>query len=229
MVTRNRIYCGFVNIQSVGNRTVELRELLNEGKLDVLAIGETWLDKYDCAKIKEMTPMTHTFMHIPRGHKRGGGVGLFISNRFTRIKLFDTQRFSTFEHMQLNLMLGHNQVLTFIVVYRLSDTNKNLFIEEFTIYLVSLDRTHNRIYINGDFNLWVDDDQDRYARKFLNLMASHHFVNEVSGGTSRFGHTLDLVFGVSDVGKILELNVDHDFSISSSHKMITYTINVKKS
>ena len=167
-------------------------------------------------------------MHIPRGHKRGEGVGLFISNRLTNIKMFDTQRFSTFEHMQLSLMLGHNQVLTFIVVYRHPETNKNLFIEEFTIYLESLDHTHNKIYINGDFNLWVDNDQDRYARNFLNLMVSHHFVNEVSGSTSRSGHTLDLVFGVSDVGKILELKVDPDFSISLSHKIITYRIDVKK-
>ena len=50
----------------------------------------------------------------------------------------------------------------------------------------------------------MDDNQDRYARNFLNLMASHHFVNKVSGSTSRSGHTLDLVFGVSDVGRILE-------------------------
>ena len=85
MDTRNKVYCGFVNIQSVGDKTVELRELINESELDVLAIAETWLDKYDCAKIKEMTPLTHTFMHLPRGHKRSRGVGLFISNRFTHI------------------------------------------------------------------------------------------------------------------------------------------------
>ena len=142
--------------------------------------------------------------------------------------MFDTQRFSTFEHMQLSFMLDHNQVFTFIVVYRPPEINKNLSIEEFTIYLESLDRTHNRIYINGDFNLWVNDDQDRYARNFLNLMASHNFVNKISGSTSRSNHTLDLVFGVSDVGKILEPKVNPNFSISPSHKMITYTIDVKK-
>ena len=61
----------------MGNKTVELRELINESELDVMAIAETWLGKYDCAKIKKMTSLTHTFMHLPRGHSRGGRAGFF--------------------------------------------------------------------------------------------------------------------------------------------------------
>ena len=39
--------CAFVNIQSVGNKTIQIREMLNEQSLDVLAISETWLSVYD--------------------------------------------------------------------------------------------------------------------------------------------------------------------------------------
>lgn len=39
-------------------------------KLDVLAFVEAWLHEYDRAKICEMTPPTHSFMHIPRVNKR---------------------------------------------------------------------------------------------------------------------------------------------------------------
>ena len=64
--------CGFINIQSVGNKTLEIRELINERKYDILSLAETWLNEYDKAIITEMTPHTHSFLHIPR-QGRGGG------------------------------------------------------------------------------------------------------------------------------------------------------------
>lgn len=54
------IQCGFVNIQSVGNKTVELRELIAEKSYDVLGIAETWLNESDKSKIVEMTLLTHS-------------------------------------------------------------------------------------------------------------------------------------------------------------------------
>ena len=71
--------CALVNIQSVGNKTYEIRDYVNDNKLDVLMLTETWLHKIDSAKIKEMTPETHTFLHVPKEDRRGGGVGIFIS------------------------------------------------------------------------------------------------------------------------------------------------------
>ena len=54
MVTRNLIKCALVNIQSVGNKTCEIRDFINDDKLDVLVLTETWLNLYDNAKIKEI-------------------------------------------------------------------------------------------------------------------------------------------------------------------------------
>ena len=67
--------CALVNIQSVGNKTCEIRDYINDNKLDVLVLTETWLNNSDSAKIKEMTPDTHMFLHVPRGDRRGGGRG----------------------------------------------------------------------------------------------------------------------------------------------------------
>ena len=75
MATSNgsSLNCALVNIQSVGNKTHELRDYINDNKLDVLMLTETWLHKIETAKIKEMTPDTHTFLHVPREDGRGGG------------------------------------------------------------------------------------------------------------------------------------------------------------
>ena len=67
--------CALVNIQSVENKTYELRDYINDNKLDVLMLTETWLHKIETAKIKEMTPDMHTFLHVPREDGRGGEVG----------------------------------------------------------------------------------------------------------------------------------------------------------
>ena len=51
-----------MNIQSVGNKTCEIRDYINDNKLDILMLTEAWLNNYDSAKIREMTPDTHTFL-----------------------------------------------------------------------------------------------------------------------------------------------------------------------
>ena len=71
----NDVYlnCGYVNIQSIGNKTLQIRELLNEKGFDILALSETWLNSADSSRITEMTPPTHSFYHIPREDGRGEG------------------------------------------------------------------------------------------------------------------------------------------------------------
>ena len=73
--------CGLINIQSVGNKTIKIRNLINELELDVLLLTETWLQGNisDSSRIKELKPYTHNFYHIPRKTKGGGGVGAVVS------------------------------------------------------------------------------------------------------------------------------------------------------
>ena len=78
--------CALVNIQSFGSKTFEIWGYIIDDKLDVLVLTETWLNTHDKAKIRDMTPDTHMFLHVPREDKKRGGVGLFISNSFSKIK-----------------------------------------------------------------------------------------------------------------------------------------------
>ena len=150
MDTRNisNLYCGFINIQSVGNKTIKLRELIKDNSLDVLALAETWLNELDSAKIQERTPSTHIFMHLPKIGKRGGNVDLFVLNRFTQIKLVASQKFNTFEHIALSFLISSNQRIIFIVVYRPPQTSCPSFIDEFSAYLKNFDHmTEKFLYV----------------------------------------------------------------------------------
>lgn len=64
--------------QSIGNKTLSIHDLITENDLDILVVTETQLKNYDAAEICEMMPVTHTFLHVLREARRGGGVGVFF-------------------------------------------------------------------------------------------------------------------------------------------------------
>ena len=70
--------CELINIQSVCNKTMNIRELINDNKFDILAVSETWLSNVDLSVITEMMPPTHTFLHTPREGEMRGGWSWFI-------------------------------------------------------------------------------------------------------------------------------------------------------
>ena len=91
---------------SVGNKTCEIRDYINDNKLDILMLTETWLNNYDSAKIREMTLDTHTFLHVSRGDRRRGGVGIFTSKSFSKIRKEKVPKTDNFELMQASCIYG---------------------------------------------------------------------------------------------------------------------------
>ena len=221
--------CGLVNIQSVGNKTLEVRELLGEQELDLFAIVETWLNEIDSAKIAEMTPMTHTFLHVPRIGIQGGGVGMFISKMFSHVRMKKSTQYMTFEHMEISLKCNGIPLL-FLIIYR-TPPRRNVpnFLEEFELLMEQIDRISQTVYIVGDFNLWMDDPSDREANLFKELLQNHQLVNNVWPITSTTGHTLDLVITDDTNTSISDLAVEECNTISPIHKMITFRLSLPKS
>lgn len=74
-----KMKCGLLYVQSVRNKTFEIRNVINDEDLDIFAITETWLSHIDSAVINELTPDTHNFFHNPRCGQWGGRVGLFLT------------------------------------------------------------------------------------------------------------------------------------------------------
>lgn len=161
--------CGLVNIQSVGNKTIEIRELLNEREFDVMAITETWLNNFDSAKINEMTPPTHTFLHMPREGRVGGGVGLFTSNALSHLKMLKRINVNSFEYIEVNFKC-QNQWVSFVVVYRPPSSCIGLFMNAFSALLELINMVSFKVFIVGDFNIWMDDPDDLDKIRFCELL-----------------------------------------------------------
>lgn len=153
--SQSNLICGFVNIQSVGNKTIEIRVLIVEKSFDILALAETWLSAHDKAKIHEMTSNTHLFT-CSQSKQGGGGVGILINNELPQIKLLSLPKFDTFESMAVSFLVNGNHKQIFVVVYRPPQTSRAVFIEEFTTYLEHFDNAKDSIFICGDFNFKID-------------------------------------------------------------------------
>ena len=226
MESSSRVKCSLINIQSVGNKTIKIRNLINEMKLDLCLLTETWLQGNisDNSKIMEMTPCTHNFYHIPRKDKTGGGVGVFVSKTFTKVSIKNEMIFETFEYIYLQLT-RNNRVIKIISLYRPPGSNKMKFIEEFSVLVDMVDDIRNAI-IGGDFNCWMDDDDDRMAKELKEVFEMFNLVNRVLVPTSVGGHTLDLAICGRDSNLIRNLEVEPDFEISKTHKLVTFDVNI---
>ena len=226
--------CGLINIQSVGNKTMKIRNLVNEEKLDLLMLTETWLkgDIGDSSKIKELTPKTHYFYHSPRKGKIGGGVGLVVSKSFSKINIKNQLTFQTFEHMNVEILNNNNKVINLTILYRPPTINgkkkEKEFIEEFSNYLDTLNFANNT-FICGDFNIWLDNISDKYTSEFHELLDQHNLTNSVSEPTTDSGHIIDLVIHHNEQRIIKNIEVEPECAISPFHKMIIFDIDMKKS
>ena len=220
------IRAGLLNVQSVGNKTHQIRDLINTNKLDIFMLTETWLSAMDSAKIAEMSPATHAFFHVPREGRTGGGVGIFITNSFKHIRLEKVNICSSFEHMKVSFRLGAQRFVC-VVVYRPPGLDVGLFLTEFESVLETLDTVSENILVCGDFNIWMDDKENRYSVAFSELLDSYQLQNGVMAPTSVSGHVLDLVIFDSVHNLIENIKVDEVCTISPVHRYVSFEIPVE--
>ena len=224
-LSRHGYKCGVLNIQSVRNKTFDVCDLIKEEGLDIFALTETWLNEYEYAVINEMTPVTHSFIHVPRSNRQGGGVGIFLSNSFNKIRKVGTERCESFELLRVDCEINSNK-MTILVIYRPPGLSVRQFIDEFREYLDTLDMVSANILICGDFNIRVNNPGERYVTEFIDTMNSFNLINSVDKPTSAGGHIIDLVFSDGDKELINNLQVDEICSLSPVHKLITFTIRI---
>ena len=229
MDSNMKLKYGLINIQSVGNKTTKIRNLINEQEFDVFLLTETWLQGNisDSSRIKEMKPCTHNFYHIPRKNKIGGGVGAFVSKSFTSVTIKDELMFESFEYIDLELKMK-NKVLEVILIYKPPDSSKRKFIEEFST-LLEMVNDINKTIISGDFNLWMDDEENNYVTEFKELLDSFNTVNGVTSPTSISGHIIDLVIYCSSSDIVSDIEVEPDFGYCNVHKLVTFSVDMNKS
>ena len=183
-----------LNTRSIRNKSTAIKEFVLESKIDILALTETWLDDCDEYSIRDIIPANYVFKHIDRA-SRGGGVGLLYNKAFV-FKFKRRYSFKSFEIIDMTMTISNP--VRIVVVYRPPPSTQNgltheIFFTEFRSFLEQLNNDTGRIILSGDFNFHVDDKNNIYTKKFLDLITIFNLKQHVNDATHVSNHTLDLI------------------------------------
>ncbi|XP_068229711.1 uncharacterized protein [Palaemon carinicauda] len=208
------------NAQSILGHILEIQLMLEEQKIDILCISETWLYPY----------ISDTFIHIPEyniyreDHGRGGGVCLYIRNylKVTELK-FGIEKQEGVEDKWVSVQ--HRKFPSIIVgcVYRhpkAAVTSFNYISDVFKEVILR----NKPIFIYGDFN----DDLLKKENKLGKLIKNLRFdqiVDKPTRITSTSASLIDLVITNS---KYMIRKSEVTPSSIADHENILTLLNVRK-
>ena len=230
-VSRSYISCCvqlcLLNVISVKNKAMIMKDYVVDNDIDIMALAETWLrpGNTDDVEVGYLCPTGYRFLHVPRSHSRGGGVGvLFKDNLNINSSMCDT--FQSFEFMDVRPR--SLQCIRILVIYRPPDNNSCLlFFEEFSRLLEQIAAEPSGcLLITGDFNFHMDDPDNANAKRFADLLESYDLKQHVNCGTHTSGHTLDLVITRSDDSLIKDTKVKDP--VISDHLAINCVLSILK-
>ncbi len=233
---------GHWNARSMNEKVVSICDLIIEYNLDILIITESWLkgnqfDDHINSDLATTLP-NYSMCHVPRP-THGGGVYAIVRNGF-QVSENATCAVNSFEHMDLSISHG-SSVMRLFAIYRPPPSTENkltsrMFLTEFSTFVEEIPSIPHSVILIGDFNVHVDDNSDREAIAFCDILESVGLQQHIHEPTHRDGHTLDLLITrksencVRDTSIISGLPSDHkavlaslDFSRpGTSKKLVAY-------
>ena len=137
----------------------------------------------------------YTLLSKTRSHKRGGGVGLYISDRLnyeTRDDLIAVTEECPFEWLFIEAEVDNNAIVMIGIVYKPPDTNVNIFNENFNDLLISNER--KKCIIMAAFNIdLLKIDTDGQTTDFIHGMFASAFYPTISRPTIVTQQTATLI------------------------------------
>ena len=191
-----------LNVRSIREKGLIVKDFTVEHDLDALIITETWLrpGNVDAIALGTLCPSGYRFLHVPRITETfGGGIG-FLFKESLAVNTNVCETFKSFELMDISLKGA--KAVRILCVYRPPDESAYaLFYEEFSRLLEHiLAGWSGDLLIAGDFNFHLDDLNNRHAKRFVDILDGFGLQQHVKGPTHKKGHTLDLIITRSVVG-----------------------------
>ena len=105
-----------------------------------------------------------------------------------------TTEYSSFEYAFVTLTLQSKKCVILVCVYRKQEVVFNVFNDEFTVFMDKILNKGEIMLLVGDFNVWVDCEDDADATKLSTLMNAYGLTQIIQEATHREGHTLDHIY-----------------------------------
>ena len=203
--------------------------------------GESWFDAKSGVFSKTIKDTGYELHHAHRENKRGGGVVIMYKKHVcAKNGEASSSQYLSFEYAYVTFTLKSKRRIVLVCVYRNQEISFAIFHDEFSSFMEKIYKKGDAAVLVGDFNVWVDVEDNAEANKLLTLMNAYGLNQIVQEPTHRSGHTLDQIY-VNDMQVTIEhqvinetmgLTTDH-FPIlvgipSANKQQKTHTITYRK-
>jgi len=183
---------GWLNVQSLRNKTDVINAAITERSLDVLALTETWHTASDDTCLRLATPPGYATVDAARTSRRGGGVAVIFRQQWKAATL-PLPVCSTFEVIAVRLTTKTGQFIVVDLYRPGSERLSTQFFDDLSAVLETLVVYSCPVLVGGDFNIPAQLVDDPGVRHLSDLLTSFDMVQHVRGATHRAGNTLDLI------------------------------------
>ena len=219
----NGLSIGLLNCRSAVSKTALLHNAVDELKLDVLAVTETWIkdDHPDTIKL-DLCPPGYSVTHTHRSTvKTGGGVALLVRSHIKLRRIHFNGSYRSFEVLAVHLSVNSIR-LNIIVLYR-PPASAN-FLNEFEVMLDEAVALPGKLFLCGDFNSPSTTTTGQLNPQLSDLIVGMDMIQHVSGPTHNRGGLLDLIITPAQPVFVGPVAVN-DLGISD-HYMISTTLTI---
>ena len=189
---------GWLNAQSLRNKTDAVSELNGDRSLDVLALTETWHTDSDDVCLRLATPPGYAVADVARSPCRAGGGVAVIYRQHLKCCRVTLPACGTFEAICVRLTSARNQVVLLNIYRPGSEKTSVQFFDELSAVLETLVIYACPVVIGGYFNVRYQLANDPDSRCLSGVLSSFDMVQHVGGATHRCSNTLDLVMTFAD-------------------------------
>nr|CAH7717452.1 unnamed protein product [Callosobruchus chinensis] len=210
-----------INVRSLQGKLDDTKNVLNNNRIDILAIGETWLDSRIETTFVNIDG--YTFLRRDRG-SRGGGVGLYISNSL-KFKIIPSS--SDIEQLWVSIHTSMRDIICG-VVYRPPLQELVNFLDHLELSFAKALGISKHVFCLGDFNVdYANPGTSSYnlLEQFMENFEVAQLITDFTRVSENSSTLIDLILTtsrclVSDSGVQNCHFSDHDmiFSISSLPK-----------
>ena len=196
-----KIMLDVLNGQSAKNKVDRIHDVIIEHDIDILTLTERWLTsaRKDEFFVKSLAISGYKLYSVPRkGSKGYGGVAIMYKFNLKVNARSSANGGETFQYCEI-LFQNDFKYLNVIVMYRPPPSKKNIFtanmfMGEFNKFMVDHLDSAGELILVGDLNFHLDKPSYPESKKFLSLLESLHFTQNVSSATHRSGHMLRVGF-----------------------------------
>ena len=180
-----------LNCRSLRGKVTELKVLLDNQKVNIALLQETWLTTGDLSVYAELKENGFRVVKLERSDKRGGGLAILIKQDITKnvIPCHEFE-YEDFENCCCFITIGKTKI-SIVNIYRPPNKSKPRFLIQFEKFLSSLLEREGMLVMAGDFNIDLSVD-DNTKRDFSSILEKYGLIQLITRPT-RKSSLLDFV------------------------------------